>query len=34
MTLVENLSLGVRVRNELVRVTALPEVPAAVAVTV
>jgi hypothetical protein len=34
MTLVENLFLGVSVRNELVRVTGLPEVPAAVAVTV
>jgi len=34
MTRAENVLLGLSVRNELVRVTGLPEVPAAVAVTV
>jgi hypothetical protein len=34
MILAENVLLGVNVRNELVRVTRLPEGPAAVEVTV
>jgi len=33
MILIENVLAGVNVRNELLRVTRVPDVPAAVAVT-